>query len=475
MKLLAWSGISLTSALLYGEKPKEYKPCDFMQPMVNTVFQTTLYCDSIYKELNNYILPGWYKINQTDIIYPKQTWRRPYMVYEEFQVYCFPSDQGASTLFSTKNFYKFVNPDIEYQTSTSKSTEWTRSVDETKERGVMFCGDGTFNLGNQVFQKFAQRIEYCFSKSEYGTSFQVCETQWAEKSEAEISEESSLIIADTFSKELYQFNQPIQNFRRRKFLRAIQHENFLPLAQSRPAFAIFNNELWMCGGKLTNEIADPYKDCWSFYPTTGWRNRPSIIFKRSESKMVASNHKLYITGGKEAWIKDMRSTEVFDPQDGSWSRGPLLNYARNSHCAVDFNNTVLIIGGRQSSLNIPYTERLNRKTNQYDVIGQFPKNGLSNHACVVFKNKIYVMGGNVEMVADDSRSFSRGYYRRDTSRFYKIKNKMSLEDFGLQLEQVKKRDLKRKPRLRKAKRSLKFEMSVVEVSLKFAQFFDEKS
>ena len=384
-----------------------FKTDDFCQSVVKSKNKTTN-----NKETLNFQGQSWHAIVQSTLVYPRQSWRKPYIESDNLPVFCYDNGQ---TLYSTLNVEKLSNKRISSNQNTKTTGERKRisnfkpfldeSIERIDRKGA-YCKDGSYTLGTQVIHKHGDSREFCFENDEYAVKFSPCEEKRKVKSLTNTKSRQNtkrLILVNTIKTQLFSFKNKIESYRRRKILEALKFKHHLPAPQSRPAYTVFQNELWLCGGKMDSKLDEPYQSCWAFNnnktKTIGWRNKPSFIFERFQSSLVSfRDEQLFLVGGKESWIKDMRSVEVFDPKKGKWERGNLLEYARNSHCSVNFNGTVYVIGGKFGTLNIPYTERYNPELKKFQVIGSFPHNGVHHHSCTVFKNKIYVVGGNIEAV-----------------------------------------------------------------------------
>lgn len=445
-------------ALFLGPAHGAVETCeDFNSKIHGSPTSTEDFCSSVGKS-------GWQSITQSSTAKPRQSWRKPYVQSDDLKVFCYNNGQ---TLYSTTDISKLFATD-NYLPDDQDLEKFSPYKDEASDReAINHCKDGSYTLGLKVIKKHGFETEYCFENDQFSTKFAPCVENSAAKDD---NQAPALHILNTVKKNLFAFTKPLESssYRKRKIKKAIQYGQNLPVAQSRPAHAVFQNELWICGGKADNTIDEPYKNCWAYSQdqskTAGWRNKPSIIFNRFQTSLANLNdEKLMVIGGKESWIKDMRSTEVFDPKVGKWERGNLLNYGRNSHCSVNFQGTIFVIGGKYGSLNVPFTEKYVPETGMWEVIGDFPNGGVHHHSCLVYQGKIYVVGGNIETVQTKKKSG----YKTMNKRFLKSSSYFyGLDEFERQMEEKRRsqpvwRTSRRKLRYMK-RRSVSLDMTALD-------------
>lgn len=91
------------------------------------------------------------------------------------------------------------------------------------------------------------------------------------------------------------------------------------------------------GGSVDAQVPDP----------TGFVPSPAMATARSShSATLLADGRVWVVGGFGRSGRALATTEIFDPQTGSWSPGPSLSEARANHVAVSLpSGRVLIAGG----------------------------------------------------------------------------------------------------------------------------------
>ena len=99
-----------------------------------------------------------------------------------------------------------------------------------------------------------------------------------------------------------------------------------------------------CGGF---GVGGRHSECWTLYED-GWRESEPLVEKRNLFTMTAVNDKIVVTGGSNDVVGDLASVEIYE--DGLWTINPgmELTSTRFGHCAVEYMNKLIIIGGVSS-------------------------------------------------------------------------------------------------------------------------------
>jgi Kelch motif len=125
----------------------------------------------------------------------------------------------------------------------------------------------------------------------------------------------------------------------------------LPAAYDHASLAVLDRRLWLVGGVATR---DGEGGATAAVSSLGrgedeWREEASLREPRSALATVAAEGMLVAIGGaNDRGV--LRSTEIYDPADGEWRRGPALAVPREHTAAAAVGETVYAIAGRQGTL-----------------------------------------------------------------------------------------------------------------------------
>ncbi|MGH9015482.1 MAG: Kelch repeat-containing protein [Acidimicrobiia bacterium] len=125
----------------------------------------------------------------------------------------------------------------------------------------------------------------------------------------------------------------------------------LPAAYDHASLAVLDRRLWLVGGVATR---DGEGRATAAVSSLGrgedeWREEASLQEPRSALATVAAEGMLVAIGGaNDRGV--LRSTEIYDPADGEWRRGPALAVPREHTAAAAVGETVYAIAGRQGTL-----------------------------------------------------------------------------------------------------------------------------
>ena len=112
-------------------------------------------------------------------------------------------------------------------------------------------------------------------------------------------------------------------------------------------------------------------------------NQPRIF--ASEVKMPSGQ--VFLLGG---WYSE-RTSEVLQPGDSSWSRGPHLPHPLDSACALPINDTtfVAIGGGMYHTKVISYNTKWELWNDKWPLLDE----GRRGHSCAKLGSNLMVAGG----------------------------------------------------------------------------------
>jgi len=170
-----------------------------------------------------------------------------------------------------------------------------------------------------------------------------------------------------------------------------------------------NHTPLICGGKLrTNELEGYMSACYSHdVNSDSWTLVGNLAKARHRigSGIVTDDGRLWVTGGRHRFTKELDTTE-FASLDGTITSGPTLPVGRNNHCMVKLNsNESMIIGSRE-----PVNLRKNTLIYNF-ATSSFTDGPVLNHmrfdsACTKFKSQLH---GNREVILVASGGESNPY------------------------------------------------------------------
>ncbi|HEX9317573.1 MAG TPA: kelch repeat-containing protein [Nitrososphaeraceae archaeon] len=127
----------------------------------------------------------------------------------------------------------------------------------------------------------------------------------------------------------------------------------MPTERHHIASAVVDGKLYVIGGRQTdkspglnigtNEAYDPLFDKWT--------TLESMPTKRSGiAAATLDNNAIYVFGGEHpfndgASLRTFNNTEIYHPKTDTWTIGSPLSTARHGLMAVEFNESIYVIGG----------------------------------------------------------------------------------------------------------------------------------
>ena len=143
------------------------------------------------------------------------------------------------------------------------------------------------------------------------------------------------------------------------------------------------DEVVICGGNEPESM----RSCWTLDKNGVWnRAYGDLTSDRKHSTGFSMNGKAYMLGGNYV----SNTSEILDYSNGSWYQVPQNPRVYSSCGVVISNEEFLLIGGAYNT----------RKFFKYNVIsGTWTEAGSLiyprwNHACALYKNEVYISGGN---------------------------------------------------------------------------------
>jgi N-acetylneuraminic acid mutarotase len=169
------------------------------------------------------------------------------------------------------------------------------------------------------------------------------------------------------------------------------------------ASVVFNDKLWVIGGAYV-ESASYYKDrndVWYSNDGASWvlATAEAGFSGRSGHSVVAFNNKMFLIGGasfESGGFVD-RLNDVWSSPDGiSWtqevSSAPFST--RAAHTCVVYNNKIWVIGGFNGFSFLNDVWYSSDGSNWINATNSAAFSGRGGHASVIFHNKLWVIGGD---------------------------------------------------------------------------------
>lgn len=132
----------------------------------------------------------------------------------------------------------------------------------------------------------------------------------------------------------------------------------LPAARHHITLATVEGTVYAVGG-FSGAFPDwkPEPSVWAYVVDTGaWRTVADLPLARGEHVSAVVDGRLYVIGGRVPGTpsaatfgahRDTARMDIFDPQAGTWSRGPDAPTARNSAGSAVIDGKIYVVGGRQ--------------------------------------------------------------------------------------------------------------------------------
>ena len=162
--------------------------------------------------------------------------------------------------------------------------------------------------------------------------------------------------------------------------------------------ARIKNFLYYLGGKSLKKNVSSLSQVWKFDTTksndTAWESCKEMNQKRYRFGCTVFRKKIYVVGGHADKTKFLSMTECYNPNTNSWKNEPNMNLARIGCGLVEHQGKLLAIGGQVQHDPQSYTitvEMLSGK--RWIFSGTGLNEARSDFATVVFKDKIFVIGG----------------------------------------------------------------------------------
>jgi N-acetylneuraminic acid mutarotase len=137
------------------------------------------------------------------------------------------------------------------------------------------------------------------------------------------------------------------------------------------ASAVVDNKIYVIGGAFTNltQIYDPKPDKWSWgalMPTPVSGAGVGAITGSTAPKAI------YVVGGETDLFSPQNLTQVYFPENNSWSTGASLPTVRSRLCAVIVDNMLYAIGGTRAIAHQGLTDNEQYTPFGYKTIPEFP-------------------------------------------------------------------------------------------------------
>lgn len=175
------------------------------------------------------------------------------------------------------------------------------------------------------------------------------------------------------------------------------------------ASVVFNNRIWVTGGSnLSVDGSQSFdtNDVWSSEDGINWTQilETAPFSARKDHAMVVFNNKMWIIGGRTT-----RSNNISAPLNDVWSSEDGINWTQvlenapfpktSNHTTVVFNDNIWLISARNDFDNIWSSED---GVNWTLVLEDAPFSNREAHTSVIFDNKLWVIGGLTNLITGDS-------------------------------------------------------------------------
>jgi N-acetylneuraminic acid mutarotase len=177
----------------------------------------------------------------------------------------------------------------------------------------------------------------------------------------------------------------------------------LPSRRGGFGIAVLNGKIHLLGGGNSertladHSVYDPKTKTWSeAAPLKRSKGSPAIVAYKGE---------LWAIGGRSG-PTDFGDVDIYDPASNSWRAGPAIS-PRGTIGAVVYHGAILVFGGELQAAQSVTNEvlRLNPQTLAWEALEPMPT--ARNYArAVVFKDAVYVVGGNPSAGASHSAAGS---------------------------------------------------------------------
>ena len=157
------------------------------------------------------------------------------------------------------------------------------------------------------------------------------------------------------------------------------------------AFVLFESQVVVCGGKGQHHNIAVSKACISLAThedTATWKNHSTLVQPRiyaSEVKMPSGQ--VFLLGG---WYSE-RTSEILNPGNSIWMKGPHLPHPLDSACALPLNDSsfVAIGGGMYHTKVISYDIKMEMWNDDWPQLAE----GRRGHSCARIGSNFMVAGG----------------------------------------------------------------------------------
>ncbi len=132
----------------------------------------------------------------------------------------------------------------------------------------------------------------------------------------------------------------------------------MPTPRSGFAITVYQNKIYIIGGSVgygyvgNNEVYDPVSNT--------WETKTSMPTPRADLCANLVNDKIYLIGGKKyssttPFFNETNINEVYDLTNDSWSTKPPVPTAVQGYASVVFNSKIYVMGGSLESLALDKT------------------------------------------------------------------------------------------------------------------------
>jgi len=165
------------------------------------------------------------------------------------------------------------------------------------------------------------------------------------------------------------------------------------------AAAMLGGKIYVLGGAISDRVDGDndgvVADVHVFDPQTGaWTEAPPMRTARRSHAAAVVGGQLYVIGGDDDALRDLRCAEAFDPQTGAWTEVAPMHELRYATAAAVLDGKIYVTGGFNDGHGALNTvEVYDPQTNTWAMALPM-KTARNSHGVAVLGGKIYVAGGN---------------------------------------------------------------------------------
>ncbi|XP_067636341.1 kelch-like protein 5 isoform X2 [Eurosta solidaginis] len=125
--------------------------------------------------------------------------------------------------------------------------------------------------------------------------------------------------------------------------------------------------------------------------SNGWNFISNMTVPRYEAAAVTLNGKIYVMGGRCAFLNILKSVECYDPRTNCWTKCADMIESHNYPSAAVHNGQIFVVGGWDGKFLVP-VERYNPQKDEWTLISSLGVY-FGGVGCISFQNQFWVISG----------------------------------------------------------------------------------